>query len=127
VDTTPQGYETDNPKECYTILCQGQRAEEARRRREEEEAAAAAARARAERESPPVRGMDFDVYRNLKVGMSEAELLSRAGKPDLESLENLQGFFVKTYNYMPTSSNPFFTVVTLRGGRIAQIERTRKF
>jgi hypothetical protein len=33
----------------------------------------------------PVRGMAFDVYIRLKVGMSEAELLQRAGPPDYES------------------------------------------
>jgi len=32
-----------------------------------------------------VRGMAFDVYIRLKVGMSEAELLQRAGPPDYES------------------------------------------
>lgn len=127
IDTTPQGYETDGPKECYTILCQGQRAEEARRKREEQEAAAAAERAKTQRDKPAVRGMDFSVYVYLKRGMSEAELLERAGKPDLESLENIQGFFVKSYSYLPTPSNPFYTIVTLRGGRIAAIERTPKF
>jgi len=126
VDTTPQGYETYGPKECYTILCQGQRADEARRKREEQEAAAAE-RAKAQQAKPPVRGMDFGIYVYLKRGMSEAELLERAGKPDLESLENIQGFFVKNYSYLPTPSNPFFTVVTMRGGRIAAIERTPKF
>ncbi|MGH8618130.1 MAG: DUF4124 domain-containing protein [Burkholderiales bacterium] len=127
VDTKPYGWESEGPRECYTILCQGQRADEARRKRDEADAAAEAQRAKAERESPPVRGMDFEVYRNLKLGMSEAELLTRAGKPDLDSLDNIQGLFVKTYNYMPTGSNPFYTIITLRGGRIVNLERTRKF
>lgn len=33
----------------------------------------------------PVRGMAFDVYIRLKVGMNEAELLQRAGPPDYAS------------------------------------------
>jgi hypothetical protein len=33
----------------------------------------------------PARGMAFDVYIRLKVGMSEAELLQRAGPPDYQS------------------------------------------
>jgi len=33
---------------------------------------------------------------------------------------------MKTYYYFPTVANPWITVVTLRGGRIANIERTKK-
>jgi hypothetical protein len=33
----------------------------------------------------PARGMAFEVYIRLKTGMSEAELLQRAGAPDYES------------------------------------------
>lgn len=33
----------------------------------------------------PARGMAFDVYIRLKAGMTEAELLQRAGPPDYES------------------------------------------
>ena len=127
VDTLPFGIETDGPKECYTLVCQSARAEESKRKREEADAAAAAVRAKAEREHPPVRGMDFNVFRNLQPGMSEAELLARAGRPDLDALDNVQGLFMKTYSYLPTASNPFYTLVTLRGGRIVNIERTRKF
>jgi len=72
------------------------------------------------------RGMDFDVYIRLQTGMSEGELLLRAGKPDSESVENFRNDIVKTYYYFPTISNPWITAITLRGGRIANIERTRK-
>lgn len=73
------------------------------------------------------RGMDFDVYIRLQRGMTEGELLLRAGRPDHESLENLRHDIVKTYYYFPTVSNPFTTVVTLRGGRIQDLDRIRKF
>ena len=76
--------------------------------------------------APPVRGMDFGVYIHLKRGMSEGEVLLRAGKPDNESVENFRNFVVKSLYYYPTQSDPYITVVTLRGGRIAEIERTRK-
>jgi hypothetical protein len=74
----------------------------------------------------PARGMGFDTYIRLQRGMSEGELILRAGKPDHESVENFRHDIVKSYYYYPTLSDPFITVVTVRGGRIANIERTRK-
>lgn len=74
----------------------------------------------------PVRGMGFDTYIRLQRGMSEGELILRAGKPDHESVENFRHDIVKSYYYYPTLSDPFITVVTVRGGRVANIERTKK-
>lgn len=74
----------------------------------------------------PARGMPFEVFMRLEAGMPEGELLLRAGKPDQETVDNLRGDIVKTWYYHPTSGNPFLTVVTLRGGRIANLERNRK-
>ena len=73
-----------------------------------------------------VRGMDFDTYIRLNRGMTEGELLSRAGKPDYISLDAVRRDIVKSFYYYPTRSDPFITVVTLRGGRIDNIERTKK-
>jgi hypothetical protein len=73
-----------------------------------------------------VRGMDFSVFIYLQRGMTEGEVRLRAGPPDDESVENFRNFVVKSLYYYPTSANPFITVVTLRGGRVADIERTRK-
>ena len=73
-----------------------------------------------------VRGMEFDVYIRLQYGMSEGELLLRAGRPDHVGLDNLYDIG-KSYYYFPTVANPFTTVVTLRGGRIASLERIKKF
>lgn len=74
----------------------------------------------------PRRGMDFDTYIRLQTGMTEGELLLRAGRPDHESLDQTYYDVVKSYYYYPTTSNPFITVVKVRGGRIVEIERTRK-
>jgi hypothetical protein len=74
----------------------------------------------------PVRGMSFDTYIRLQRGMTEGELILRAGRPDHESVENFRHDVVKSLYYYPTGAHPFITVVTLRGGRIAGIERTRK-
>jgi hypothetical protein len=75
----------------------------------------------------PVRGMDFATFIQLQRGMTEGELLLRAGRPDHESIENIRHDIVKTYYYFPTVSDPYTTVVTLRGGRILNLERIRKF
>ena len=75
----------------------------------------------------PVRGMEFDTYIRLQRGMTEGELLIRAGRPDHEMVENFQDYIVKTYYYFPTIANPFTTVVTLRGGRISDLDRVKKF
>ena len=73
------------------------------------------------------RGMEFDTYIRLQRGMTEAELLQRAGVPDRESVENFRHDIVKSLYYMPTAGNPYITVVTLRGGRIANLERIKQF
>jgi hypothetical protein len=74
----------------------------------------------------PARGMTFQTFIQLHNGMTEAELMLRAGRPDHESVENLFHDIVKSYYYYPTVSDPFITVVTVRGGRIVNLERNRK-
>jgi hypothetical protein len=77
--------------------------------------------------SMATRGMDFDVFIRLQTGMTEGELLLRAGSPDYEGMDNIRHDIVKSYYYFPTVANPYTTVVTLRGGRIANLERIKKF
>lgn len=74
-----------------------------------------------------VRGMAFNVFIHLQQGMSEGELLLRAGKPDSQSIENMRNDIVKTYYYFPTPSDPWITTIRLEGGRIANLERIKKF
>jgi hypothetical protein len=73
------------------------------------------------------RGLPFDVYIRLQQGMSEGELLLRAGEPDSQSVENTRHDIVKTYYYFPTSSDPWITTIRLQGGRIVNLERIKKF
>ena len=94
--------------------------------RRQAEAAAPPPVAAAAPAAPPVRGMDFSTFIRLQRGMTEGELVLRAGPPDHESVENFRNDIVKSYYYYPTSSNPQLTVVTLRRGRIVNIERERK-
>jgi hypothetical protein len=75
--------------------------------------------------APGTRGMEFQVFTQLQRGMTEGELLQRAGKPDHVSLETFD--IQKTYYYFPTPGNPYTTAVTLRSGRIHEIDRINKF
>jgi len=71
------------------------------------------------------RGMAFDVYIRLEHGMTEGELVLRAGRPDHQAFDNVREG-LKSYYYFPTVANPFLTTVSLRSGRIINIERERK-
>ncbi|HKA41690.1 MAG TPA: DUF4124 domain-containing protein [Burkholderiales bacterium] len=75
----------------------------------------------------PVRGMEFDTFIRLQRGMTEGELLIRAGRPDYTTVDNFRNDIVKTYYYFPTVSNPFTTTVTVRGGLIDNLDRIKKF
>lgn len=74
---------------------------------------------------PSPRGMAFETYIRLQVGMTEGEVMMRAGRPDQETIEDTRAV-AKSLYYSPTSSDPFLTVVTIRGGRVANLERNRK-
>lgn len=90
---------------------------------------------------PRHRGMSFDTYILLRTGMSEGELLQRAGPPDYESadgsvgstvrrgrrMETFSNLELRKFYYYPTPSDPFTTVVTLTGGYISDLQRTRHF
>ena len=71
------------------------------------------------------RGMAFEVYIRLEYGMTEGELVLRAGRPDHQALDNIREG-LKSYYYFPTLANPFLTTITLRSGRIENIDRVRK-
>ncbi len=71
------------------------------------------------------RGMAFEVYIRLEHGMTEGELVLRAGKPDHHAIDNIREGLKSNY-YFPTLANPFLTTVRLRSGRIENIDRVRK-
>ncbi|MGQ0510240.1 MAG: DUF4124 domain-containing protein [Betaproteobacteria bacterium] len=134
-------------KECHTIRCQGERLEERERQRAAVEQKEAAARAERDARAPkPHKGLAFAKYISIQRGMSEGELLGIAGEPDLLSDQGVAfaspgtvqmapgvrrpartGLSLKTWTYMPTTSDPFTTTITLVGGRVSEIERVRKF
>lgn len=102
--------------------------------------------------APGVRGLPFEIYIRLRRGMTEGEVLARAGSPDVESVQGVEttaqrltgvarqpgtgstlaivmkrSEIVKTYTYLPTLSDPFTTVITFKGGRVSDIQRIKKF
>ncbi|MGH8724074.1 MAG: DUF4124 domain-containing protein [Burkholderiales bacterium] len=108
--------------ECYTVRCQGERLEQRLARRDELETRLAAERAAA---APrPARGLEFRKYIWIQRGMSEGELFTVAGSPDLQSRDARA---LKNYTYLPTVADPFITTVTLIRGRVSEVERVRKF
>lgn len=115
VSSTPLSYE------CHSLRCQGERLEQRLERREALEARDHALRVSL---APvPARGLDFRTYVNLRQGMSEGELLGMAGQPDLLRREKV----VDIYTYMPTVGDPFTTTIKLVHGRVAEIDRQRRF
>lgn len=111
---------------CQTYRCQFERMRDDRLKTEAAERESNLKKA-ATRSS--TRGMPFDVYSRLENGMSEGELLQRAGPPDYESSEfGLRGNgYYKTWYYNPTGSDPYATRIQLVAGRILEIERVKQF
>lgn len=151
VETEPFGVNTDDKKDCHTIKCQGERLDAARTREtKEEEAARQQSAAYA---GPKVRGLTFYDYIRIQQGMTEGEVLVRAGPPDYveESASTAYGVagfgngfmqpgrkihpiitvpaygLIKTFYYFPTDADPFTTRIIFSGGRVFEIERIKKF
>jgi len=111
--------------DCVSIRCQYERlrddrmVEEAERRAERESVAKRAA------QQPAARGMTFDVFARIDRGMTEGEVILRAGPPDYEATDAYR--MGKSWFYYPTASDPFTTTITMRGGRVFELDRVRKF
>jgi hypothetical protein len=72
------------------------------------------------------RGMPFETYILIRRGMSEGELLGRAGPPDHRGNEVNRGLVQESWYYLPTPTDPFTTIIQMRGGRVVDTERIRK-
>jgi hypothetical protein len=105
--------------DCVSIRCQYERL---RNDRMVEEADRRAERAA---QQPTARGMTFDVYARIDRGMTEGEVILRAGPPDYEATDAYR--MGKSWFYYPTASDPFTTTITMRGGRVFELDRVRKF
>lgn len=121
IDAGPRAPVTESA-ECYTARCESDRNEQRLARHEIIAARLAAERAAAKPLAP--RGLESRRYAAIRHGMSEAEFLEIAGKPDLLLLDSRT---VRTYAYYPTAAHPSTTVVTLVHGRVSEVERLRPF
>lgn len=111
--------------DCASIRCQYERLRNDRMVDEAERRAERESNARRAAQQPTARGMTFDVFARIDRGMTEGEVILRAGPPDYEATDAYR--MGKTWFYYPTSSDPFTTAVTLRGGRVFELDRVRKF
>jgi hypothetical protein len=114
------GFVSSDPLPC-SARCQGERM--APQFANRELLAAQEYAQRVELMPPQARGLDFRRFVSLREGMSEGELLSVAGAPDLQRRE--RSFDI--YTYMPTPADPFVTTITLLRGRVQDLDRVRKF
>ena len=115
------GPPSPDTQDCYSVRCQGERMEERLARREQADARIAAERLAV---TPPrPHGLDFRKYISIRRGMSEGEFIGIAGAPDLMFRDRS----FRTYTYLPTSADPFTTIITLVSGRVSEVERIRKF
>lgn len=75
--------------------------------------------------------MDFETYSRLAMGMSEGEVLVRAGLPDKEALigsgREAANESIKQLLYIPGPGehDPHLTIVTIMKGKVIGLERTK--
>jgi DNA-directed RNA polymerase subunit H (RpoH/RPB5) len=77
--------------------------------------------------------LDTSTYLRLREGMSEGEILTRAGIPDKEiyfdseAQRTLESIKQLLYIPGPLESDPHLTVITIQKGKVIKIERTKIF
>jgi len=82
------------------------------------------------------RGLDFGAYLLLEQGMTEGQVVSIAGYPDLRAdqgftysneIPSRAALAMKTYTYLPTEADPETTTITFVGGVVKDIRRDKMF
>lgn len=72
--------------------------------------------------TPPIRTGSAAERRSLQIGMSQAEVLLKVGRPDLEDKGNAPSG--PRWIYLPTAGDPHtLTTLTFAGGKVAYVER----
>jgi hypothetical protein len=115
------GAPSPDTQDCYSVRCQGERMEERIARRDQ--ADARARRERAALAPPQPRGLEFRKYISIQTGMTEGEVLSIAGRPDLRYRDRS----FRTWTYLPVTGEPWTTTITFLNGRVHELDRQRKF
>lgn len=76
--------------------------------------------------------INTETYNQLRVGMSEGEILARAGFPDKETEVGIEKekddsfALVRQLTYIPApdEKDPHLTIITIKKGRVISIDRT---
>jgi hypothetical protein len=85
-------------------------------------AAPAAKPARAQTGTVKVKGGDPAERKFIQAGMSEAEVILKIGRPEIEAKG--RGKNGNRWSYMPTAGDPnTLTTLTLAGGKVTHVER----
>ena len=77
--------------------------------------------------------IDTATFSRLEIGMSEGEVLIRAGSPDKEVYLGSEikgaGDSIKQLFYLPgpDETDPYITVITIKEGKVINLERTKVF
>jgi hypothetical protein len=70
----------------------------------------------------PAQGGDAKQRRFLAIGMSEAEVIEKVGRPDVEGKAGTKALL--HWTYLPTAGDPATqTTLTFSGGKVALVER----
>lgn len=72
--------------------------------------------------------MPFEKYRQIYVGMSEAQVLLMAGNPDRETVVALYNTFERVWYYIPEKGrhDPWITIIRFNAaGKVMNIEREK--
>jgi hypothetical protein len=87
------------------------------------------------------RGLDFRTYLSIQRGMTEGQVLSIAGPPDLQVDEGVAfsnristqdraagrtALAARTHTYLPTEADPYTTTIMFVGGQLTEIQRDGK-
>ena len=84
--------------------------------------ASAAKPARVQTGTVKVKGGSAQERKFLRAGMSEAEVILKAGRPDVESKG--RGKEGRRWSYLPAAGDPdTLTTLTFAGGNVAHVER----
>jgi hypothetical protein len=78
--------------------------------------------ARAPAATPPVRSGNAAERKSLQIGMSEAEVVLKVGRPDVEDKGTARSG--PRWIYLPIAGDPnTLTTLTFAGGKVANVER----
>ncbi|HVS26479.1 MAG TPA: DUF4124 domain-containing protein [Burkholderiales bacterium] len=146
VDVRPFGVETDDDKGCHTIPCQMERLQKQKPVESPRvqvpnpvrglpfdifiqiERGMTEAEVLIRTGKPDQEAIEGTEERSAAAASTVNSVNPQTGERvrNTSVLRNTVNEIVKTYYYLPTLSDPFTTILTFKGGRVADIQRIRK-